>query len=79
VAYMSQWMRLTDEEAAEYVRNRDSKRAEFIATHFHRQPSDVHQYDMVLNTGLLGEERCTEIIVQAARAKAATLADANDS
>ena len=74
VAYMSQWLRLTEEEAAEQVRKRDSRRTEFIATHFHRKSSDVHQYDMVLNTSLLGEERCTEIIVQAARAKAATLA-----
>ncbi len=74
VAYMSQWMRLTEEEAAEQVGKRDSRRAEFIATHFHRKPSDVHQYDMVLNTSLLGEERCADLIVQAARAKAALVA-----
>lgn len=75
VAYMSQWLRLTEEEAAEQVRNRDKRRSEFIQMHFYRQPHDVHQYDMVLNTSLLGEERCTELIVQAARAKAATLLD----
>ena len=75
VAYMSQWLRLTEEEAAEQVRKRDSRRAEFITTHFHRKPSDVHQYDMVLNTSLLGEERCAELIVQAARSKAAALAN----
>jgi cytidylate kinase len=74
VAYMSQWMRLTEEEAAEQVRKRDSRRADFLATHFHRKPNDFYQYDMVLNTSLLGEERCTELIVQAARAKAAALA-----
>jgi len=74
VAYVSQWMRMTEEEAAEHVRKGDGSRAEFIATHFHRNASDVHQYDMVLNTSLLGEERCTDLIVQAARAKAATLA-----
>jgi cytidylate kinase len=70
VAYMSQWLRLTIEEAAEQVRKRDSMRSEFIATHFHRQSSDVHQFDMVLNTSLLGEERCAELIIHAARAKA---------
>jgi cytidylate kinase len=70
VAYMSQWLRLTEEEAAEQVRKRDSRRSEFIATHFHRKPSDVHQYDMVLNTSLLGEERCAELVVQAAKSKA---------
>src|SRR5262249_16810405 len=74
VAYMSQWMRLTEAEAAEQVHKRDSRRAEFIATHFHRKPNDLYQYDMVLNTSLLGEEHCTELIVQAAAAKAAKLA-----
>jgi cytidylate kinase len=78
VAYMSQWLRLTEEEAAEQVRKRDSRRAEFIATHFHREPHDVHQYDMVLNSSHLGEERCADLIVQAARAKAATLAVARE-
>ncbi len=76
VAYMSQWLRLTEEEAAEQVRQRDSRRADFIATHFHRKSQDVHQYDMVLNTSFLGEERCAAIIVHAALAKAATLAAA---
>lgn len=74
VAYMSQWLRLTEEEAAEQMRKLDQRRSEFIATHFHRKPSDVHQYDMVLNTSLLGEERSADLIVQAARAKMAALA-----
>jgi len=77
VAYMSQWQRLTEEEAADQVRKSDSRRAEFISTHFHRKPSDVHQYDMVLNSSLLGEEQCTEIIVQAAKAKASGLPSAS--
>jgi cytidylate kinase len=70
IAYVSQWMRLTEEEAAEQVRKSDERRAEFIQSHFQRQPSDVHQYDLVLNTSLLGEERCAELIVYAAHAKA---------
>jgi hypothetical protein len=75
IAYMSQWLRLTPEQAAEQVRVRDSRRAEFIATHFHRQAGDVHQYDLVLNSSLLGEEQCAELIAQAARAKLAALLD----
>lgn len=69
VAYMAQWLRLTAEEAAEQVRVRDSRRSDFIATHFHRQPSDIYQYDLLLNSSLLGEELSAELIVQAARAK----------
>jgi cytidylate kinase len=76
VAYMSQWLRLTVEEAAEQVRERDRRRAEFIAAHFHRQPADVYQYDLLLNSSLLGEELSAELIAQAARAKLANWGDA---
>jgi cytidylate kinase len=69
VAYMSQLLRLTEEEAAAEVRKRDHRRADFLATHFHRKPNDVHVYDMILNTSLLGEERCADLIAAAAKAK----------
>jgi cytidylate kinase len=69
VAYMSQWLRLTVEESAEQVRQRDARRAEFLSTHFHRQPGDIYQYDVLLNSSLLGEDLCAELIAQAARAK----------
>jgi cytidylate kinase len=73
IAYMSQWLRLPVEEAADKVRARDAGRAEFISTHFHRQPGDIHQYDMLLNASLLGEEACANLIVQAAGARSAQL------
>jgi cytidylate kinase len=69
IAYMSQWLRLTPEEAADLVELRDRRRAEFIATHFHRQPGDIYQYDLLLNSSLLGEELCADLIAQAAQAK----------
>jgi hypothetical protein len=72
IAYMSQWLRLTEAEAAERVRLRDQRRAEFVETHFHRQPDVVHQYDLVLNSSLLGEELCAELIARAALARAAS-------
>ncbi len=73
IAYMSQWLRLTEQEAAEQVRKRDHRRADFLTTHFHRRPADVHQYDLVLNSSTLGEEACADLIVQAAKAKASGL------
>ena len=75
VAYMAQWLRLTEEEAADHVRRLDQRRTEFIRTHFHRDPADVHQYDLVLNSSLLGEERCAELIVHAAQTKLALLSN----
>jgi cytidylate kinase len=74
IAYMSQWLRLSLEEAAERVRLRDERRREFVANNFHCDPNEVHNYDLVLNSSLLGEEVCAELIVQAARARAAQLA-----
>ena len=72
IAYLSQWLRLTMEEATERVRLRNARRAEFLTTHFHRQPGDPQQYDLLLNSSLLGEELCAELIAAAARGKMAT-------
>lgn len=71
IAYMSQWLRLTVDEATEQVEVRDRRRADFLDTHFHRLPADIYQYDLILNSSLMGEELCAELIVQAARAKMA--------
>lgn len=73
IAYMSQWLRLTEEEAAEQVRQRDHRRTDYLATHFHRKPNDVHLYDMLLNTSMLGEDGCADIIAAAAKAKMAAI------
>ena len=69
VAYMSQWLRLTEEEAAEQVRKRDHRRTDFLATHFHRKPNDIHVYDIILNTSMFGEDRSADLIAAAAKAK----------
>jgi cytidylate kinase len=73
IAYMSQWLRLPLREAAEKVQTRDARRAEFVNTHFHQQPGDIHHYDMLLNASSLGEELCAHLIVEAARARSAQL------
>ena len=73
IAYMGQWLRLTIEEATERVRMRDERRIEFVVNNLHRDPNDVHQYDVILNSSLLGEDVCAELIAQAARARAAQL------
>jgi cytidylate kinase len=69
VAYMSQWLRLTSSEASEQVRRRDRHRANFLKSHFQRDPQDADHYDMILNSGLLGEELCAEVIIRAARVR----------
>ena len=71
IAYMSQWLRLTMEEATDEVALRDRQRAEFILTYFHRQPGDIYQYDLILNSSILGEEVCADLIAKAVREKEA--------
>jgi cytidylate kinase len=73
IAYMGQWLRLTVEEATERVRLRDERRIGFVTANFHRDPNDVHAYDVILNSSLLGEDVCAELIAQAARARTAQL------
>ncbi len=69
VTYLSQLERLTREKAAEQVELRDKERAAFVTEHFGRQIHDPHQYDLVLNSSLLGEELCADLIARAARTK----------
>jgi cytidylate kinase len=69
VAYMGQWMRLSADEAAAKVRSSDGRREEFLRTVFGRSPTELHQYDVVLNSSALGEEACADLIAQAARAR----------
>ena len=73
IAYMGQWLRLTVEEATERVRMRDERRTEFIVANFQRDPNDMHHYDLILNSSLLGEDVCAELIAQAARARSVQL------
>jgi cytidylate kinase len=70
VAYLSQCLRLTLDEARERVRLRDARRSDYLSTYLHRPPSDVYGYDLVLNTSSLGEDLCADLVLQAARAKA---------
>jgi cytidylate kinase len=78
VRYMSQWLRLPADKAAEQVRDRDSQRDEFLAECFPHRPKDPYTYDLTLNSSSLGEETCAELIATAARAKAARLEAAGE-
>jgi cytidylate kinase len=69
VAYMGQWLRLTETEAAAEVRARDRKRAEFLAALTDGDSDDPAAYDLILNSSRLGVEACAELIAQAVRAK----------
>jgi len=75
IAYMGQWLRLTREQAAEEVRKRDQRRAEYLASSFRRPPAEPHAFDLVLNSSRLGEEVCADLIIQAMKSKEAARPD----
>lgn len=80
VAYMAQYLRRTREEAAEQVSELDDQRAEFLLKTFNRRAgSDLCDYDLVLNSFLLGEEICADLVQAAVRSKEKLLQSDDDS
>jgi cytidylate kinase len=73
IAYMAQWLRLSREEAGTQVRDRDEQRAEFLRQMFKRRAGELLDYELILNSFLLGEELSSDIILAAVRGKARTL------
>jgi len=69
IAFMAQWLRMTREVAGAQVHERDEKRAEFLLNTFNRRPGDSNDYDMTLNSHLLGEEICADLIYTAVNGK----------
>jgi hypothetical protein len=69
VAYMAQLLRRTREDAAVQVRERDERRAEFLMKFFKRRAGEICDFDLALNSFLLGEESCAELAVAAVHGK----------
>jgi len=69
IAYMAQHLRRTSDEAADQVRERDDQRADFLIATFNRRAGDLHDYDLVVNSQLLGEETGADLVEVAIRGK----------
>ncbi len=69
VAYFSQWLRLTPSEAEIEVTARDRVRGALQIALVGSDPDDPTQYDLLLNSGRLGEAECAELIARAVRVK----------
>jgi cytidylate kinase len=71
IGHMADWLRLPYDQAAEQVRKRDESRAEYMSKHFGKHLVEPHDFDLILNSGLIGEETATEVIVSALLGKQA--------
>jgi cytidylate kinase len=69
VSYLAQSLRLPREEAANEVRSRDERRAQFITQALFREPSDPTAYDVVVNSARLGVESAAQFVGWALRTK----------
>jgi cytidylate kinase len=69
IAYMAQYLRLTQTEAEEQVRKRDEMRIDFLGRTLNRRDGDSCDFDLVLNAAELGEDLCAELIQTALQAK----------
>lgn len=79
IAYLGQWLRMTASEATKEMANRDRMRAELHQAVADRDPTDLSQYDLVLNSGRLGEAATADLIVQAVKAKHTDAPDPDSS
>lgn len=77
IAYFSQWLRLTPDEAEIEVAARDRVRSALQIALVGSDPDELCQYDLLVNSGRLGETECAELIAQAVRVKQ-LLPDASD-
>jgi cytidylate kinase len=58
-----------EQRAREMIAAADASRAEFLRKIFHAEPSDPHQFDLVLNADTVPPERMVEVAMAALEAK----------
>lgn len=56
---------LKADEAERELDRLEAGRADFVRRHFQREPDDPYQYDMVLDSSVLGMEGCAELVCRA--------------
>lgn len=69
IAYFCQWQRLSPAESEREVDLRDARRSQYMLDQFNVDANDPVHYDLVLNSGTMGEEMCAALIADAAKTK----------
>ena len=59
------------EEAARDVDEIDQQRVDFVGSYFHKNPADVHSYDLILDTSRFTTSQSADIILVALKARQA--------
>jgi cytidylate kinase len=64
IAFVARQKGLSLDIAARQVASTERARVNFVREHFHKDPTDPSQYDLVLNSSRLAAERCADLIVE---------------
>jgi cytidylate kinase len=67
VAAIQRRFNCPQEEAERWVEQTDRERRAFVKDHFHKDPADPDQYDLLLNTFRFSEAQCADHIATALR------------
>ena len=57
------------EEAARDVEAIDQERLDFVGNYFHKNPADVHSYDLIVDSSRFTKSHCADIVLVALKAR----------
>lgn len=63
--WMARKLGVSPEQALRLVQRGDRERNRFVKVHFHRDPTDALQYDLVLNSSRFEDDEAAELIIRA--------------
>jgi cytidylate kinase len=67
IEVIRQRLGIAPKEAARWVEKTDAERVRFVKDHFHKDPTDPRQYDLVLNGSRFSVTACAELVIEALR------------
>jgi cytidylate kinase len=76
IQHIADYFGLSEKEATEYVERQDRDRQRYVHRYFGADVTDPHHYHLVINSGKLGYEEATRIIVEAASRLSSNRAEA---
>ncbi len=64
IVTVSRRINITKEKAATWIANTDRERQTFVKDHYLKDPTDPHNYDLILNTSCWSVADCSDLILQ---------------
>lgn len=65
IAFIARERTLNKVDAARFVDTKDKERSKFIKDHFHKDPSDSQNYDLILNRSRFSVDETAELVIEA--------------